>query len=125
NWGIRQGRFMKFYLDGLNLELDEVAFANVAWCSTAGNRYPPDMLKLCFAKHTRQLLKGLDPEVVLLSGSQVHSFPLPTQSRNRSHRQSPSRQKTIGRDVSAVCCRAAELENPAVRPNRTCPGFGR
>src|SRR5215831_8436955 len=43
NWGIRQGRFMKFYLDGLNLELDEVAFANVAWCSTAGNRYPPDM----------------------------------------------------------------------------------
>ena len=37
--------------------------------------------------------------------------PVPAQARDGSHRQSPSRQKTVRRDVSAVCGRAAELES--------------
>jgi hypothetical protein len=50
SWG--NGRFGAFYLDGLGLTLDEIAFVNVAWCATAGNEYPGSMLRRCFAAHT-------------------------------------------------------------------------
>jgi hypothetical protein len=72
NWG--GGRFLRFYVDKLGLQLDDIAFANVAWCGTRGNQHPGAMLKACFERHTSRLLTILDPEVVLLSGSATHRF---------------------------------------------------
>jgi len=72
NWG--RGRFVEFYLTGLDLKLDAVAFANVAWCGTKENRYPMRMLTRCFEKHTSRLLEVLSPNLVILSGNSVHSF---------------------------------------------------
>lgn len=73
-WGRPSGRFGAFFVQGLGLSLDEVAFANVAWCATAGNNYPPTMLRRCFSEHTGALLKVLDPAVVILSGTTVYRF---------------------------------------------------
>ncbi len=72
NWGGE--RFVSFYLKGLNLELADVAFANVAWCATSNNCYPPAMLNRCFDKHTGALLRALAPNIVLLSGSGTQRF---------------------------------------------------
>jgi hypothetical protein len=71
-WG--HGRFKRFYIDGLGLDFDNIAFANVAWCATADNSYPRSMLLRCFAKHTGPLLKVLRPDVVLCSGGPTHPF---------------------------------------------------
>ena len=71
-WG--GGRYLPFYTTRLGLELERLAFANVAWCGTLGNQYPPAMLRRCFAEHTESLLRVLAPNVVLLSGSGVHAF---------------------------------------------------
>jgi hypothetical protein len=72
NWG--RGRFISFYLDGLQLRLSHVALANVAWCATSGNKYPESMLNTCFDLHTAKLLSALNPDLVLLSGSKTHNF---------------------------------------------------
>ena len=83
NWGrllrTEEGKpnghqFTTFYLKGLNLKLEEIAFANVAWCATSGNKYPSGMLSTCFERHTQPLLKLLAPDAVLLSGSATHRF---------------------------------------------------
>ena len=71
-WG--RGRFSSFYLDGLGLELDEVAFANVAWCATRGNQYPKSMLDNCYSRFTDRLLEILRPDLVVLSGTNTHPF---------------------------------------------------
>lgn len=71
-WG--RGRFEQFYSEDLGLAIDSIAFANVAWCSTRRNTYPPLMLEQCFSRHTKDLLRILDPQVVLLSGSGTHRF---------------------------------------------------
>ncbi len=72
NWG--RGRFARSFFDGLGLRLDEIAFANIAWCATAGNQYPMPMLIDCFERHTRRLLEILDPDLIVLSGSRTRSF---------------------------------------------------
>lgn len=36
-WGTPAGRFVRFYMDGMGLELDNIALANIAWCSAAKN----------------------------------------------------------------------------------------
>ena len=72
NWG--QGRFANFYLTGLDLSLQNIAFANVAWCASAGNSYPGQMLSECFNRHTSSLVQLLAPEVVILSGSNVYRY---------------------------------------------------
>ena len=72
NWG--HGRFRTFYIEGLGLRLDEIAFANIAWCATSGNRYPQLMLTECFDRFTRRLIELLSPTHVLLSGSKTHAF---------------------------------------------------
>ena len=72
-WG--KCRFLPFYTGKLGLEFDEIAFANVAWCGTRGNKYPQTMLNKCFKEHTLPLLKvHLRPNVVILSGSKAHKF---------------------------------------------------
>ena len=67
-------RFRRFYISGLALDFDDVAFANVAWCATAENVYPESMLGRCFSKHTGPLLQVLRPHVVLASGRPVRPF---------------------------------------------------
>jgi len=64
----------KFYIDGLQLDLNEVAFANLAWCATSENRYPKTMLQRCFGWHTGPLLELLRPHVVLVAGSKAKAF---------------------------------------------------
>jgi hypothetical protein len=71
-WG--GGRFKGFYSTDLGLAFEDTAFANVAWCSTCGNRHPPRMLERCFSRHTEYLLRILEPQIVLLSGGGTHRF---------------------------------------------------
>ncbi len=73
-WGTPKRRFLDFYLDGLNLDFDEIAFANIAWCADEENKHPKEMLHLCFQKHTSSLITAIVPDVILLSGSGTHSF---------------------------------------------------
>ena len=70
NWG-RSGNFLLFYVAGLDLELDDLAFVNIAWCATAGNKYPPQMLSNCYERFTSRLVAILSPRNVLLSGSKI------------------------------------------------------
>ena len=70
----KDGRFLDFYTTGLGLRFNEMAFANVAWCASKGNKYPDPMLLRCFQAHTLPLLVELQPDVVLLSGSKTHPF---------------------------------------------------
>jgi hypothetical protein len=76
NWG-RGGNFLRFYLNGFGLRLRDIAFANIAWCATQGDKYPYPMLRRCYERHTRRLLELLDPNIVLLSGSKTHEFAGP------------------------------------------------
>ncbi len=73
-WGTPKGRFLKFYLDGLKLDLDEIAFANIAWCADKENKHLPKMLDRCFQSHTSGLIKAIAPDVILLSGNGTHNF---------------------------------------------------
>ena len=70
NWG----KFMHFYCDRLHLCVDDLALANVAWCSTKGNKYPGWMLDNCFNRHTAKLVLLLNPDVILLSGQNLQRF---------------------------------------------------
>jgi len=72
NWG--RGRFLQFYSSHLGLRLDRIAFVNVAWCATKSNVYPDPMLAECFARHTLPLLRILQPDLLLLSGSKTRPF---------------------------------------------------
>ena len=54
-------------------------------------------------------LSGVDPVRQLAMAKD--RCPSSRSGKDGSHRQSPSRQKTVRRDVSAVCGRAAELES--------------
>jgi hypothetical protein len=71
-WG--RGRFLQFYSAHLGLRLDRIAFLNVAWCATKSNAYPDPMLKECFGRHTLPLLRILQPDLLLLSGSKTRQF---------------------------------------------------
>ena len=64
----------RFYIEGLRLERDEVAFANVAWCATRDNIYPGTMLRRCFTQHTAPLLEALGPDAVLAAGGKAQAF---------------------------------------------------
>ena len=72
NWG--RGRFLKFYTAGLGIQIDSLAFVNIAWCATRGNKYPDPMLNACYERHTLSVIQALAPAWALLSGSKVHRF---------------------------------------------------
>ncbi len=74
SWGRAAGRFLDFYTKDLGLKLDEVAFLNIALCATAGNRYPKWMLDRCFADHSGEILRRLDPSLVVLCGGSTRRF---------------------------------------------------
>jgi hypothetical protein len=102
NWGRVQGRYTDFYFRGLCLAQDATAMANIAWCATAGDKYPGWMLRNCMARHTSRLIALLEPDIVLLSGSNTHHFrPVIEQLRpaasvvtmlHYAHRESPQRE---------------------------------
>lgn len=73
-WGRPAGRFLNYFVVGLGLDLESLAFANLAWCATQKDQYPDRMLKQCFGRHTGPLLEWLNPDVVLLSGAKVQAF---------------------------------------------------
>jgi hypothetical protein len=80
DWGVRHGKaFWPFYAamglinDDINKE-EGVAFANIAWCATKGDKYPNKMLSHCYAKHTEELVRILEPDMIILSGSKTHRF---------------------------------------------------
>jgi hypothetical protein len=68
SWGKPVGRFLRFYIRGLDLELEDVAFLNIALCATLGNRYPRRMLDRCFEDHSGTILQQLKPDLVVLCG---------------------------------------------------------
>jgi len=53
----------------LRLEIARVAVGNVALCATERNKYPAWMLQQCWNAHSFQMLKTLQPGVVVLMGS--------------------------------------------------------
>ncbi|HNQ78845.1 MAG TPA: hypothetical protein PLA03_01265 [Acidobacteriota bacterium] len=73
-WGWPKGRFLDYYCGKLGLDLDEIAFANVAWCATEGNNYPRKMLDRCFNKHTARLFEILEPRAVLACGTKTRRY---------------------------------------------------
>jgi hypothetical protein len=73
-WGQGSRNPVEFYIRGLDLDMDEIAFANVAWCGTKGNKYPRPMLDHCFERFTVPLLTLLRPTAVLASGSATHAY---------------------------------------------------
>jgi hypothetical protein len=76
-WGSSSGKFKDFYIDQLGLDLDEIALANIAWCADLKNEHPRSMLQECFSRHTSDLLKLLDPHIILLAGRVTQSFSKP------------------------------------------------
>lgn len=74
NWGKRRFTFTDFYEKGMGLNLDELAFANIAWCATRSEKYPSYMLRNCFSSFTKSLVEILAPNLILLSGNAAHRF---------------------------------------------------
>lgn len=74
SWGKPAGRFLRFYIRDLGLELEAVAFLNIALCATTGNRYPNWMLKRCFSDHSAKILRQLDPDLAVLCGVTARQF---------------------------------------------------
>lgn len=72
SWG--SGRFAAYFFDELALDIDRIAFANIAWCAERDDQYPSSMLASCFRRHTDDLLKLLNPHVVLLCGGAAQDF---------------------------------------------------
>lgn len=72
SWG--RGRFLAFFQNSLGLDLQSLAFMNLAWCATNDNSYPDAMLNSCFEKYGYMLLRNLAPDVVILCGSTTHAF---------------------------------------------------
>jgi hypothetical protein len=74
SWGKPAGRFLRFYIRDLDLELEDVAFLNIALCATLRNRYPSWMLDRCFADHSGMILRQLKPNLVVLCGVSARRF---------------------------------------------------
>jgi len=74
SWGRPTGRFLEFYLYNLGLNLNKVAFLNIALCATRGNHCPRKMLEQCFKKYTKAILQKLNPDLVILCGVKSRRF---------------------------------------------------
>jgi len=74
NWGTPAGRFVRFYIHGMGLELNSIALANIAWCANLRNKWPRTILSQCFQLHTIKLLQIINPNIIVLSGSATHCF---------------------------------------------------
>jgi len=61
-------------MDGMGLNLDEVALANIAWCAAAKNKWSNQMFSQCFQMHTAKLIVAIRPDVIILSGAGTHRY---------------------------------------------------
>jgi Uracil DNA glycosylase superfamily len=117
----RQG--LTRYLCALGLKLDDVALANIAWCSTMTNKYPPDMLNRCFATHTRALLADLNPDVIILTGAATRPFIKPIK-KAFSHAlvvqtwHCSNREKRVDEAAKLAKIKALMDEHQPCRPSR-------
>ncbi len=68
SWGHKE-KFLNFYERGIELDFDSIAIANIAWCATINNKYKSNMLKNCFNRNTKELIKILKPNIIILSGT--------------------------------------------------------
>jgi hypothetical protein len=73
-WGEPQGHFVDFYICGLELDIEEIAFTTIAWCATRWNKHPPEMLSKCFSINTGKLIQATNPNIIILSGSDTHKY---------------------------------------------------
>ena len=69
----RGGRFINFFRK-IGVDFNEVAILNLAWCATASNEYPDDMLKTCFDLHGRRAVRALDPSMIVACGDKAQRF---------------------------------------------------
>jgi hypothetical protein len=53
----------------LGLQIDQLLVGNLALCATAGNQYPPAMLRNCWDRHTERFLAHFAPGTLVLMGS--------------------------------------------------------
>jgi hypothetical protein len=84
------GNLTDYYLDELDLVLQDTVMLNAAWCAALvprpdpkkpgeikmKNAHPARMLRHCFAEHTDKVLRDLQPppQFVLLGGGRVKRF---------------------------------------------------
>jgi hypothetical protein len=105
NWG-RARRFLNFLEMSLGLNLKMIALMNFAWCATKDNKYPSYMLNACFSKYGIPLLQVLNPDVVLLCGTNTYKFAKAIQyclpqtevisTLHYAHREGAEREKNEG-----------------------------
>jgi hypothetical protein len=62
------------FIERHGLDVDNLAVVNVAWCASAGNKYPKAMLRQCWTRHTAAWLRCLAPDIAILSGSAAQAF---------------------------------------------------
>lgn len=72
-WG-KSGKFVKFYMNGIGLDLNEIALANIAWCADSRSKPPSEMLSQCFAINTSKLIQAIKPNIIILSGSETREY---------------------------------------------------
>ena len=126
-WGTPPGRFSKFYFDrvqGMGVDLDSAALANVAWCAAKSNKWSTPMLDRCFKQHTSRLISILSPDVAILSGSGTHRYESSIKrllpkckvvcTLHYAHREGQDAERT---DLERVRGELASLGNPQF--NRT------
>jgi hypothetical protein len=56
------------------LDVDSIAFVNIAWCATKDNKYPSWMLRNCMGRFTGDWLRAISPNTVILSGTSAWPF---------------------------------------------------
>ncbi len=76
SWG--GGSYLRQIEHWLELDLDRIALMNIALCpmvdKRGNNDYPFQALHQCFADHTLNIMRGLDPHIVILCGLAAHDF---------------------------------------------------
>ena len=70
-WG--RGRYYDYYFKRMGLDPDKTALMNMMLCSSQSNSYSSLSLSNCFKKYTLSLLKELNPDVLILSGTKTIS----------------------------------------------------
>lgn len=70
-WG--RGRYYDFYFKRMGLDPDKTALMNMMLCSSESNSYSSLSLSNCFKKYTLSLLKELNPDLLIVSGSKTSS----------------------------------------------------
>lgn len=75
-WGM--GAYLRSIKDDLHLNLEKIALMNLALCpmshSSGKNYYPRAAIYECYKRHTREIMKALKPQIIVLCGSATHEL---------------------------------------------------